>query len=94
MARWDKVPQDTRLLHPSSAYLKEGKEYLPKYDYYSLGIVLLEIGFWMPIHELTEKLSQRYEDRRQELLTKVAPLFRKVMGRGYFEAVRYCIECG
>lgn len=78
-------------LHPR--YLKEGKEYLPKYDYYSLGIVLLEIGFWMPIQKLTAKLSERYEDRKQELVTKVAPLLRKYMGRGYFEAARYCIEC-
>lgn len=76
--------------HP--AYLKEGRRYQLEYDYYSLGIILLEIGFWMPLAKITEGWVGSYEERRQRLLERRVPRLRQHMGRGYSEAVRFCLE--
>lgn len=78
--------------HP--AYLKEGRRYRLEYDYYSLGIILLEIGFWMPLAKITEGWVGSYEERRQRLLERRVPRLRQHMGRGYSEAVRFCLEGG
>ncbi|RYO75494.1 hypothetical protein DL764_010377 [Monosporascus ibericus] len=76
--------------HPT--YLKEGRGYRLEYDYYSLGIILLEIGFWMPLAEFTREWVGSYEERRQRLVTKRVPRLRQHMGREYSEAVRCCLE--
>ncbi|KAI1742958.1 kinase-like protein [Xylaria scruposa] len=76
--------------HP--AYLKENRGYRLEYDYYSLGIILLEIGFWMPLAKITEGWVGSYEERRRRLLERRVPRLRQHMGRGYSEAVRFCLE--
>jgi len=77
--------------HPT--YLEEGCGYRPEFDYYSLGIILMEIGFWKPFSEITKRWTGSYEDRRQQLLTDRVPRLRQYMGREYCEAVRCCIGC-
>ncbi|KAI8628748.1 kinase-like protein [Xylariaceae sp. FL1651] len=76
--------------HP--AYLKDNRGYRLEYDYYSLGIILLEIGFWMPLAKITEGWVGTYDERRQRLLERRVPRLRQHMGRGYSEAVRFCLE--
>ncbi|KAI1423176.1 kinase-like protein [Xylaria sp. FL1777] len=76
--------------HP--AYLKENRGYRLEYEYYSLGIILVEIGFWMPLTKIMEGWGGSYEERRQQLLKKRVPRLRQHMGRGYSEAVRFCLE--
>ncbi|KAI1116755.1 kinase-like protein [Nemania sp. NC0429] len=76
--------------HP--AYLRENRGYRLEYDYYSLGIILLEIGFWMPLAKITEGWAGSYEERRRRLLERRVPRLRQHMGRGYSEAVRFCLE--
>ncbi|KAJ8122160.1 hypothetical protein ONZ43_g1577 [Nemania bipapillata] len=76
--------------HPT--YLKDGVGYRLEYDYYSLGIVLLEIGFWMSIAELTKGWGGSYEQQRQQLVLKRVPRLKQHMGREYAEAVRFCLE--
>lgn len=77
--------------HPT--YLKERFGYRPEFDYYSLGIILMEIGFWTPFAKIRKKLTGSYEERRQKLLTDYIPRLRQHMGREYCEAVRRCIQC-
>lgn len=77
--------------HPT--YLEEGCGYRPEFDYYSLGIILMEIGFWTPFSEIMKRWTGSYEDRRQQLLTGRVPRLRQYMGREYCEAVRCCIGC-
>jgi serine/threonine protein kinase len=77
--------------HP--AYLKGGSGYRPEFDYYSLGIILMEIGFWLPFSQITRSWTGSYEDRRRKLLGDRVPQLRQRMGREYYEAVRCCIQC-
>ena len=60
---------------------------------YSLGIVLLEIGLWRPLNEITQKypLETPYEEIRDRLLKERIPLLKQSMGRRYCEAVRVCL---
>ena len=76
--------------HPT--YLKEDYGYRPEFDYYSLGIILMEIGFWTPFSKITRKWAGSYEDKRQQLLRDRVPRLRQHMGREYCEAVRCCIQ--
>ncbi|RSL46877.1 hypothetical protein CEP54_013664 [Fusarium duplospermum] len=76
--------------HP--IYLKNTHGYRREFDYYSLGIVLLEIGHWEPFDKMSKKWTGSYEERRQRLLKGRVPGLRKTMGRAYSEAVRFCIE--
>ncbi|KAI0193439.1 kinase-like protein [Astrocystis sublimbata] len=76
--------------HP--AYLRENCGYRLEYDYYSLGIILLEIGFWLPLAKITEGWVGSYEERRQRLVERRVPRLRQHMGRGYSAAVRFCLE--
>ncbi|KAF2650288.1 kinase-like protein [Lophiostoma macrostomum CBS 122681] len=77
--------------HP--VYLKDGFGFQPEFDYYSLGIILLEIGFWSPIRNLTKGWTGSYEEKRQRLLNDRVPQLRQRMGKEYFEAVNCCIRC-
>ncbi|KAL8789350.1 MAG: hypothetical protein Q9195_006877 [Heterodermia aff. obscurata] len=74
--------------HPT--YIKTGRGYQLEYDYFSLGIVLIELGFWKPYSEIIKGLTCSYEDRPQKLLDRIGPL-RRYMGRDYYEAVKSCI---
>ncbi|RYP79796.1 hypothetical protein DL770_006511 [Monosporascus sp. CRB-9-2] len=76
--------------HPT--YIKGGHGYRPEFDYYSLGIILLEIGFWQPFSKIAKRCSGSYEERREQLLTDRVPQLKQHMGRDYFEAVRCCID--
>ncbi|KAH8885909.1 kinase-like protein [Thozetella sp. PMI_491] len=79
--------------HPE--YLKKGSGYCPEYDYYGLGIILMEIGFWRDFAEIVNRPQYQglsYEARRQELLRDRVPRLSKHMGRAYSEAVRCCIQ--
>ncbi|KAI1178096.1 kinase-like protein [Nemania sp. FL0916] len=76
--------------HPT--YLEEGLSFKLEYDYYSLGIVLLEIGFWRSIGDLTLGYKGSYEQKRQQLIAQQVPRLKQHMGREYTAAVRYCLE--
>ncbi|KAI1497171.1 kinase-like protein [Biscogniauxia marginata] len=76
--------------HPK--YIREGHGFQPEFDYYSVGVVLLEIGCWQPLEKLTKHYTGSYEDRRRKLLRDRVPQLKVHMGRDYCEAVRCCIE--
>ncbi|KAI1414102.1 kinase-like protein [Hypoxylon sp. FL1857] len=76
--------------HPQ--YLTGQCGFEARFDYCSLGILLLEIGHWKPIVDLTAGYKGSFEDRRQRLLTSRIPGLRKYMGREYAEAVACCIR--
>ncbi|KAF4944591.1 hypothetical protein FSARC_14634 [Fusarium sarcochroum] len=76
--------------HPNYIDIQHG--FRLEFDYYSLGIILLEIGHWKPFREMTKTWTGSYEERRQRLLKGRIPNLRKTMGREYSEAVRFCVE--
>jgi hypothetical protein len=77
--------------HPSY-FVK--RRYCAEYDYYSLGVVLLEIGLWAPLSRIIRKQQGSYEEIRQFLIEKRLPVLRRSMGRQYYEAVKICLQSG
>ena len=78
--------------HPE--YARTGR-YQASYDYYSLGLVLLELGFWQPLH--TWAKSQRcsrmnFNEFRQYLLTTQVPLLGISVGTVYRDVVHFCLS--
>ncbi|KAF9771364.1 hypothetical protein IL306_010991 [Fusarium sp. DS 682] len=76
--------------HPQ--YLEEDKKYFIHYDYYSLGMVLLEIGIWLPLKDMIQKYLSLdpYQIREKVLLDRV-PLLGHSMGGIYQTIVETCL---
>jgi hypothetical protein len=64
-----------------------------EYDYYSLGLVLLEIGLWCPLQlwSRKHKTLSPHEFRRL-LLTKYVPRLASSVGEAYRDLVRACLD--
>ena len=78
--------------HPE--YLKhKGKvRYRPQFDYYSLGMVLLEIGHWKPLNQITAKIIGSPEDVLSRLREKHVPELGFTMGATYRDVVDACLS--
>lgn len=71
-----------------------GSRFRPEFDYYSLGIVLLELGLWQSVAKMTvgedwkgieyAKFSERLIDRR-------VPQLRQLMGSVYRNVTKACL---
>jgi hypothetical protein len=79
------------LLHPSNEVQgRPGSE--RKYDVYSLGLILLEIGLWKSLKSLYKPKLSALENARQ--LAGIARFnLPHQMGRKYCEMVLDCIDC-
>ena len=76
--------------HPE--YARTGR-YHVVYDYYSFGLILLEIGFWRPLSYWSMKhQTVNLADLRQTLLTKYVPRLGAQMGAIYREVTRFCLS--
>jgi serine/threonine protein kinase len=76
-------------------YGKEAVRFRPDFDYYSLGIVLLEIGLWKTLDDMTKGFDTSSLDNLQErLLKQRVPLLGHSMGDGYCKAVKTCLKGG
>lgn len=63
-----------------------------EFDYYSVGMVLMEIAFWEPLKLITRKIIGSPEETLEELLIKSVPKVRIFMGDLYSAAVQYCLR--
>lgn len=81
--------------HPECQMRDRGYRFRTEFDYYSLGVVLLEIGLWTPLEELVVKGIGSYPPRRQKdlWLDEFVPALGPPMGEIYREAVRFCLTC-
>lgn len=76
--------------HPCYTNLK--MRFRPDFDYYSLGIVLLEIGLWKTLDDMTAGWNSSSRGGLQEmLLEKRVPLLGHAMGLEYRDAVSACL---
>ena len=101
LTSFDTCAEDTHAAHQesfiSSIYRHpmagSGKRttYKPTYDIYSLGLILLEVGLWMPIHQLwkTKYTHQIFKARLQTVYSK--KLAGKC-GNIYMRVVEYCLR--
>ncbi|KAK4220584.1 hypothetical protein QBC38DRAFT_462443 [Podospora fimiseda] len=71
--------------------------YRQEFDYYSVDMILLEIGPWKTLSRMTK--AKRFKDIsdegfRREILKSKAPQLGILMGIRYMEATRICLEGG
>ncbi|EPS37260.1 hypothetical protein H072_9063 [Dactylellina haptotyla CBS 200.50] len=90
--------QDRRLQryhHPD--YVREVEQqftrFCPQFEYYSLGILLLEIGFWASVDSImSEHRSASNKDFSEVLIKKKVPMLAFKMGSQFAECVKECLE--
>ncbi|KAI1353853.1 hypothetical protein F5Y01DRAFT_322630 [Xylaria sp. FL0043] len=75
-----------------AANLASASGYLAEYDYYGLGLVLLEIGLWNPLWEMVEVKSMERKKIRAELRRRWVPLLVPCVGEVYAKAVDDCLS--
>jgi len=75
---------------------QSGQSFQSGYDYYSLGLVLLELGLWTSLDNLPildQKLADMSLDTIQDVMyEKAVPLLGPMVGEDYQEAVRICLS--
>ena len=82
--------QQLEYQHPE--YLKNRKKFCQEFEYYSVGLVLLELGLWLPLENITESIDGPPEGVAEEVLKRYGPVLRTYMGGEYAEAVRVCLS--
>ena len=79
--------QDSDTLHyQHPEYVKAKRGFCNEFDFYSLGLVLLEIGLWAPIRALegaTKLAGLPLEELLEALLHEQVPVLGHLMGSGY-----------
>ncbi|KAF8540172.1 hypothetical protein BDD12DRAFT_834625 [Trichophaea hybrida] len=76
--------------HPE--YLQNGHGFRPEHDYYSVGLVLLEIGRWRILSQLTRRMvGLTLHQRSEELVKECVNNLRNSMGDRYCDAVKACL---
>lgn len=82
--------QDYR--HPE--YARTGR-YRATYDYYSLGLILLELGFWQSLRVWSRSprcLRMDLSEFRQELVERHIPYLGVAVGAVYRDVVHFCLS--
>ncbi|KAL9120190.1 MAG: hypothetical protein Q9187_003256 [Circinaria calcarea] len=75
--------------HPD--YLKNYLKFHAVFDYYSLGLTLLEIGLWRSISAMIKNRKLSPEEVRTHLLEKRVPRLKEYMGVRFSEVVKVCL---
>ncbi|KAI4096939.1 MAG: hypothetical protein LQ344_000742 [Seirophora lacunosa] len=80
--------------HPEYAQQHDGEvRYEPRFDYYSLGLVLLEIGLWRTLGRMTrDKESLAPRQLLAHILREHVPQLDFYVGSAYRDVVRRCLE--
>lgn len=77
--------------HPD--YVERKASFSARYDYYSLGIILLEIGLWASVVTMRQRWKiSKARQLRKELLSRRVPLLGHWMGQAYCQAVQFCLS--
>ena len=75
-------------------YLRDRQRYLQHYDYYSLGLVLLELGIWRTLDDICkgDTFQGSPENLRDALLRIAVPRLGQTMGALYQSVVEECLR--
>lgn len=72
---------------------QERTTFRQSFDYFSLGIVLLELGLWCPISNLKAVHSELSPDEcRRKLIGSYVPMLGERIGVIYQDAVNFCLD--
>ncbi|KAF8535280.1 kinase-like domain-containing protein [Trichophaea hybrida] len=85
----------THYQHPD--YTTTGEHHFREtYDYYSVGIILLELGSWATLETFLDRNPRLESDPavfRDTLIMKYAPRLRHLMGTTYTAVTTACLRC-
>lgn len=82
--------QQLEYQHPE--YLHGLKRFCQEYEYYSVGLVLLELGLWLPLEAITKDIIGSPLEMLKALLTTQVPKLKSYMGSAYEDAVATCLN--
>jgi len=88
-------PDDMNLRDYEHPDYPQNRRFVLEYDYYSLGLVLLEIGLWRPLQMWSQRMEYRTlapNDFRRLLIEKYVPRLTATVGEVYRDAVRTCLD--
>ncbi|KAI0966951.1 kinase-like domain-containing protein [Xylaria arbuscula] len=86
---------DTHLDYCHPAYLQDRTRYRPEFDYYSLGLILLEIAYWKPLESIISEFrgpNQSPEELRKWLMNAPSSGLKSRVGELYEKAVQTCLS--
>ena len=101
LVSWDQTDQDTehstdemhvpRLYRHPDATMGKRANFKQAYEIYSLGLVLLEIGLWLPLHKLfkTKYSMPKFQHKLQAIY---AQKLSGKCGSAYKKVVEYCLH--
>ena len=75
--------------HPE--YLEDSHGFRFYHDYYSVGLILLELGRWKTVRKMTKELTANIWNRRTKLIKECDENLANTMGVYYRDAVRTCL---
>jgi serine/threonine protein kinase len=86
-------PKD-ELKHYYHPLYQTGTDFRRSFDYYSFGLVLLELGSWFPISQLREDHEEikDAEQFRMKLIQSYVPQLGFKVGARYRDAVQFCLD--
>lgn len=89
-----KNPGEEDYQHPQYANHSSGQRFQPHYDYYSVGLVLLETGLWTSLSDLIEGDIEDYTllEQQRFWLENAVPLLGQSRGAIYRNAVAFCLN--
>ena len=76
--------------HPE--YLTGSKRFCQEFEYYSVGLVLLELGLWLPLEVITRGIRGSPMEMLNVLFAKELPKLKTYMGSAYGDAVATCLK--
>lgn len=83
---------DKQLEYQHPEYLDGRKRFCQEYEYYSVGLVLLELGLWLPLEGITRDIRGSPTEMRNVVLKKEVPKLKTYMGSAYEDAVAICLK--
>lgn len=86
-------PRDELIHYRHPSYIS-GAHFRKEFDYFGLGVVLLELGLWLPISTLRDdhKEIKSEEAFRCKLLQSYVPQLAENVGVLYRDAVMFCLD--
>lgn len=80
--------------HPDHQESKWSSRFRPEFDYYSFGVVLLELGLWKPVEELVlaHTSGGSSTQSKKDLVRDIVPRLGSAMGALYREATEACLN--
>ncbi|TGO28132.1 hypothetical protein BPAE_0032g00750 [Botrytis paeoniae] len=77
--------------HPDRLQKSNVPRYIKTYDVYSLGVILFEIGFWMPLSKVAKNIQMNDPSSWAQELSQLVPEMGKRVGQRYERLVAWCL---